>query len=290
MDKTVPAADNGRAISSSPYPGLHRVGDRQGFVAYVRDIWKRREFVVELAGSDLRAQSANTALGSTWHLLNPLILAGVYLTIFGLILGISRGQENYVGFLVIGVFTFHYTAKSVRAGARALTGSAGLLRSINFPRGILPLSKVAAETVMMGPALLTMSVIVTLTGESPSAHWLLVIPIALVQGLFNLGLAMALARVSDYFRDVQQILPYALRIWLYASGVFYAVERFIDDAALLVAFELNPMYAFIELVRGALLEGETDPRLWAVAGAWTLLSLAGGLVFFRAREHEYGHA
>lgn len=282
----------GQSTTDSAWPSaddLHRVGDRQKLLPYLRDVWQRRDFVIELARSDLRTQNTNTALGNAWHLLNPLILAGVYLTIFGLILGISRGQDNYVGFLVIGVFIFHYSGKSLRAGARSLTANSDLLRSISFPRGVLPLSKVAAETLMFGPALLTMLAIVTITGEKPTGWWLLLLPVWVVQALFNLGLAMALARLSDHFRDVQQVLPYALRIWLYTSGVFYAVGDFVEDTSLLLLFELNPMYAFIELVRGALMKGGTDPRLWAVAGGWAALSLVGGFVFFRRREHEYGH-
>src|SRR6266576_27843 len=45
---------------------------------YIRELWRRREFALELSRTRLRAQHFDTVFGQLWMVLNPLLLAGVY--------------------------------------------------------------------------------------------------------------------------------------------------------------------------------------------------------------------
>jgi ABC-type polysaccharide/polyol phosphate export permease len=134
--------------------------------------------------------------------------------------------------------------------------------------------------------------VVLLTGESFAATWLLIVPILLLQCMFNLGLAMVIARLAFHFRDIQQFLPYLLRMWLYLSGIFYTLEfveqRLSDTRWLVTLFELNPIYAYAALVRAALLSDYAVGGFEiAVAAVWAIGLVVGGFFFFRAREIEY---
>ena len=44
----------------------------------MHELWRRREFAVELARTKLREQNFDTAFGQLWLVLNPLLLALVY--------------------------------------------------------------------------------------------------------------------------------------------------------------------------------------------------------------------
>jgi teichoic acid transport system permease protein len=269
---------------------LTELGQRPGTLAYGRALWERREFVLALPQGELKAQNMDTVLGGLWHLLNPLLLAGVYYLVFGLILRIGdRGTDNFVAFLTVGLFVFFYTRKSIQAGARTIISNRGLISSIKFPRAVLPIAAVVGETMALGPAIMTMAVIVLLTGESLHLTWLLILPAFALQLLFNLGLVFGVARLTDHFRDVAQLMPYLLSIWLYLSGVFYSADAFLSGRMLFL-FQLNPMYAFIEIVRDALMHGEVEPTLWLIATGWTAVVLPAGFFFFRQREEQYGRA
>src|SRR5688572_2784464 len=118
---------------------LVKLGTTPGVVEYLKALWVRREFAIAIPTAELQAQHRNTVLGGLWHLLNPLLQMGVYYLVFGVILDVNRGVDNFLGFIAIGVFTFHFTTKSVTAGAKAITSNEGLIRAIMFPRAILPL-------------------------------------------------------------------------------------------------------------------------------------------------------
>ena len=64
-----------------------------------------------------------------------------------------------------------------------------------------------------------LAVIVLLTGEPITWHWLGVIPVVLLQTIFNVGLCMMVARWTAASRDVAQLVPFVMHTWRYLSGV-----------------------------------------------------------------------
>lgn len=277
---------------ASSAPPLVRVGSKPSVLEYLRSLWVRREFALAIPSAELHAQHRNTILGGLWHLLNPVLQVAVYYLVFGKILEVDRNVDNFIGFLTIGVFVFHFTSKSMTAGAKSITSNEGLIRAISFPRAILPLAAVLSEFAAFGYALVTMLVVVLLTAEPIALSWLVVIPVIALQTMFNIGAAFVMARLSDHFRDVQQVLPFVVRLWFYGSGVIWPATMLTENYPslrwLLVA---NPAFAYIELFRAALLDQAWgDPVLWLSGAAWAVASLVIGFVFFRGREIEYGHA
>jgi teichoic acid transport system permease protein len=270
--------------------GLHNVSERQYVDDYLHDVWERREFAVAVPLGQLRAQHMNTLLGNVWHVLNPLLIMGVYYLLFGVILGTSRGVPNFLAFLAIGVFTFHYTQRTVTAGASSVFGNAGLIRAIYFPRVILPLQTVIGQSVAFLPAIATMLIVTILNGVTPRPWWLLLIPLYAVQALFNLGATFVVARIGDTYRDITNVLPHFFRVLIYLSGAMYSVENFITSPFMLRLFEINPMFSFISLARGAVLGTPTTIGMYLSVAAWTLVLLFGGFHYFRAAEHAYGRA
>lgn len=267
---------------------LVRLGVKPSLTSYLREVWAKRDFATTGSLGDLRAQHMNTLFGGIWHLFNPLMLAGVYYVVFGLIFqaGDIEGT-NYAAFLVIGIFVFTYTQKSMSAGSRTVIANLPLIQSLQFPRVVLPLGAVMTESVAQLPAIVMMLLLVLATGEPIAVSWLLLLPAFALQGLFNFGLALATARMTFHFRDTQQLLPYVTRLWLYLSGVFYSAAR-IPEGWPRTLFELNPVHAFIQITREILLFQEPQGRTWVVAFCWAIFALIGGFFFFRAKEVDYG--
>jgi teichoic acid transport system permease protein len=271
-------------------PPLVRLGTKPRLGDYLRSLWARREFAMAVPAAELHAQHRNTVLGGLWHVLDPLISVGVWYVMFGVILDVNRGVDNLTGFLAIGIFVWHFTTRAVRQGARAITTNEGLLRSISFPRAIMPLSVVVAEFIALAYSFVAMFAIVLVTGEEPSWTWFLLFPIVLLQLVFNAGAALFMARVADRFRDVLQVLPYTLRIWGMVSGTFYPVVRRLADKPVLFAImKFNPAFLYMEMSRRAILDNHApSAQQWITIVVWAVVALVGGFLFFLGKEHEYG--
>jgi teichoic acid transport system permease protein len=273
-------------------PQLVRIEPPRNGVEYLRRLWSYRDFVLHSPLAKVRSQNERTYLGLVWNLLNPVFMAATYYVIIGVILGARASVPNYLGYLLIGIFVFTFTARSLQGGARAMTSSVALMSQIAFPRAALPVSAVLVELITHASSLAVLVVVVVATAEPVSWMWLGLLPLTALQATFNLGLALLVARLAFQIRDLQNVLPFLLRIWLYASGIFYTLDLVADGLGrgpLLLLFEVNPGYVFPHIARGLLLESQVADALdWTIAGAWSLGLLLAGFTYFRRHELAYG--
>ena len=256
--------------------------------AYLREVWRRREFAIVVPAQDLRAQNMDTALGQLWHLLNPALLVGVYFLIFGVVLETSRGVDNFLGFLIVGVVLFHLVQRVVQDAAVCIGRNLGLIRSIQFPRILLPLATVNGQTFAFLPALAVALLALLATGERPSLRWLLIVAVLAAVYVFNLGAALAVARVGASVTDLQRLLPHLLRLLFYASGVIFSVDVFVTSESWRAAFAVNPIYDLITCARWCLLGTSVDQSVVIGLAAWCVVLPVAGFIAFRRAERRFG--
>ncbi|MEV7606247.1 ABC transporter permease [Paenarthrobacter sp. NPDC089322] len=270
---------------------LTRVGARPGFLDYLVQLWDFRQFIFYDARARVQSGTRRDRLGSTWLLLNPVFNGLTYYLIFGILLQTSRGIENYVGYLVVGIFLFQFSSGSINEGARSIRNGKSVVQAFNFPRAALPLGANIREILSAVPLVLGMLLIIVVLppAETISWLWLLIVPAVILQSLFNLGIGMILARTISKVNDVAHLLPFALRAWMYGSAVFYSYERFVSDQTLLGILKLNPLFNVIDIVRSCVLYNTIPSwESWASLAVVSLAALMVGFVFFWKGEETYG--
>ncbi|MEU6992352.1 ABC transporter permease [Streptomyces sp. NPDC046465] len=276
--------------------GLTVSGARPTLPAYVRQLWQRRHFITAFATAKLTAQYSQAKLGQVWQVMTPLLNAAVYYFIFGVLMNTKRDVEDYVPFLVTGVFVFTFTQQSVMAGTRAISGSLGLVRALHFPRASLPISYCLQQLQQLLFSMCALLVILLCFGVPPTASWLLVIPVLALQFTFNTGVALVMARLGSSTPDIAQLMPFVLRTWMYVSGVMWNIDAVLKDQnlphAVKVLLECNPAAVYIDLMRFALIDSfqrdQLPHHVWAWALGWALLAGIGGFIYFWKAEETYG--
>jgi len=259
---------------------------------YTRRLWDRRWFIAAYATASNGVGYEGSFLGQAWQLLTPLLNIVVYFLIFGLLLHTSRGIPNYIAYLSVGVFVWSFTSGSLISGAKAITSNLGLVRALQFPRAVLPLSTTLVALLQLIYSMVVLVPILLLTGEPLTPRWLLLVPAVVLQSLFCLGVALTVARFGARVPDTGQVLPFVARVWMYLSGVMYSVTLFAQSHPGWVSTVLlnNPGYVYIALARNALLVGNpATVRLWLIAIAWALGTVALGYLHFWRGEEEYGN-
>ena len=269
----------------SPLVDLVDLTERSSVLTYFREAWRRREFAIVVPAQDLRAQNMDTTLGQLWHLMNPALLVGVYFLIFGVIVPTSRGVENFLGFLIIGVVLFHLTQRVVQNAAVSITSNLGLIRSIQFPRILLPASTVNGQTAAFLPALVLVVLSVIATGERPTLRWLMLIPVLAAHFMFNFGASLVAARVGAAMQDLRELLPHMFRLLFYGSGIIFNVDVFVQSSIWRTVFALNPMYGIITCARWCLLDMPIAANVvWSLTGWCVALPVLGFIVFYRSEQ------
>lgn len=274
--------------------GLTVAGNPPSLGKYTRQLWSYRHFITAYADAKLVSAFATARLGRLWQLLTPLTNAAVYYLIFGVVLNTKHDIPNFIAYLCVGLFVFNFTQSVVQNGTSAISANLGLIRALHFPRASLPIAVTLTQLQNLLSSMVVLIAIVLVTGEPITLQWLLVPPALLVHSIFNIGAGLAMARLGAEMTDLRQLMPFVMRILMYASGVLYSVDNFAKNlpgwAADVVGF--NPLLIYIELVRHALLKGtiltSDAPRLWILGTAWALVVGVGGYIYFWRGEQEYG--
>ncbi|MBL1085963.1 ABC transporter permease [Streptomyces actinomycinicus] len=292
-----PSPDAGLAAAelAAKY-GLSVSGARPSLGEYVRQLWGRRHFILAFSQAKLTAQYSQAKLGQLWQVATPLLNAAVYFLIFGLILHASRGmsQDVYIPFLVTGVFVFTFTQSSIMSGVRAISGNLGLVRALHFPRASLPVSFSLQQLQQLLFSMIVMFVVAIGFGSYPGASWLLIVPVLVLQFLFNTGLALIVARMGAKTPDLAQLMPFILRTWMYTSGVMFSINKMLEGRPewIVRVLQVNPAAVYMDLMRFALIDGygasNLPPHVWAIALFWAVVVFAGGFVYFWKAEERYG--
>src|SRR6266705_4353950 len=110
------------------------------------DLLRYRELFANLFRRDFQAKYKGSLLGVLWSLLNPLVLLGVYLVVFGLIFP-NKSIDHYPIYLLAGLACWIFFSVSLQSAARSMIDSAELIKKVRFPRQLVALSMVATQAV-----------------------------------------------------------------------------------------------------------------------------------------------
>lgn len=269
---------------------LRQLKSRAPFFQYLAQLWRQRHFIYAQARSTAFSTGRDRYLGGLWELLDPIFQVSVYAVIFGLVLNISRGMDNFIGFLVIGVIYFGFLSTGLGAGSGLIKNSRGLISSFNFPRAALVFSTTLKNLFnsIMSAVLAVIVAILFQLGEP--IHWtaVLVIPLFLLIQVFGFGVTCFVARATAFVPDLQSLVNLVRRGLFFVSGVFFTISRFDTNPTLQVIVEANPLYQFLMAVRSCVLEGVIPPlSIWIYLSVWSFGLAITGILFFWQAEERY---
>jgi lipopolysaccharide transport system permease protein len=255
------------------------------------ELWHHRELIYFLTKRELQVRYKQSVFGISWALFQPLIFAGVFALIFGVVLK-QQAPEGlpYVVFVVAGVVPWLFTSQAILSGAGSLVQDADLISKVYFPRLALPISKGLSLLIDLAIALVVV-VIVTLAYGVEIASTAYLVPAFLLLGVItSFAIATWLSAVNVKYRDVQVVVPLLVQILFFASPVLYPGIYVGNEAgeAWSYIYSINPMASVLDGMRWALVDQPypgTANILISLASA--ALILIAALVYFKRTEQYF---
>jgi teichoic acid transport system permease protein len=252
---------------------------------YVREAWRRRSFAVELSRTKLRAQHFNTAFGQLWLVLNPLLLAGVYFVLVDILRG-GSSKPGFFAHLMAGIFAYYFVSGAVREATRSVVSGGRLILNTAFPRVLLPFASVISAFKKFIPTIVIYIPVHLASGLPVRFELLWVVPLVFLLVVLASGLAMIVAALQVYFRDLKGFMPYILRVWLYVSPVLYFASEMPKGYRFLL--DVNPLGQLLAAWSDVINQGRAPSvHELAVASAWAFGLLLVGFFYFVSREREF---
>jgi len=276
---------------------VHVPSRRRGWaelaVEGIGEILGRWRLIRYMVVANLKRTHTDTALGQLWWVLDPLFLMAIYVVLVQLIF--NAGTPDYPLFIFAAILPWKWFSISLSTSAGSVTAREGLIRQIQFPKIVLPVAAVGSATLSFGISLIALALMYVFFLDRLSP-WLLALPlIAVVQFVFSLAVAIGLAGINTFYRDVQNLLGHVVRLWFYASPGLWSFRNHLEDAPELRAIlSLNPMAPILESYRNVIY-GATDgsgglpPDVvgLAVVLAASLLFLTIAIVLFKRMEPAF---
>ncbi len=247
--------------------------------------WRHaRDLVSVLIERDLKVLYKRSLLGIGWGLVTPLLQLFIFTVVFRR--GLSIGIENYATFVFVGVLVFGWFQTSLAQSGGLITGSRALVTQPRFPLALLPHVTVGVRLFHFSIAVPILLGLLWWQGMRPTAAWLSLPLLVIVQYVLIVALAYPIASINVMFRDTQHIVAVLLQLSIFVTPVFYSLDRFPAD--LRPWFHLNPMAGIVESWRRVLMAGEwPDFRMLAAVAVVALLLLAAGRRIFEAQRERF---
>lgn len=269
---------------------LQSLQTRPSFAEYCRQLWDRRVFIWTDARFKALRTTKDYRLWRTWLVLQPLLDVAFYAFLFGLILKTSRGIDNFVGFLILGVIFMRMIVGQMTQGIMLIRNSRGMIQTFSFPKASLAISQTLRsmlDNILPG----VMAVLMALAAQNFSPlNWsiVLVIPLFVLLHIFGCGLMLVTARLTAVIPDTRALINFFAQAWFFLSGVMFSIDRFVDHPMLHDAMTANPAYQFLTAIRGSVLY-ETPPSLatWGTLIMWSIGTFLVGMIYFWQAEARY---
>ena len=238
----------------------------------VPELWHYRELLFRLAWRDVSVRYKQTSIGVVWAILQPFVTMIVFTLVFGMFADFPSNGVPYPIFTYSALLPWTYFAGSVALSSASVVSNRTMVTKVYFPRVLLPLAGVTVPIVDFAFASVVLFGMMVWFGVWPSAAIVLA-PAFLFMALATaLGVGLFLSAVAVRYRDVPYAIPFIIQIWLYVSGVVYAITALPERWQWALA--LNPMTAVISGFQWGVI-GTAPPDLGK-----TLVSIAATVVFF----------
>ncbi|HEX5436696.1 MAG TPA: ABC transporter permease [Gemmatimonadaceae bacterium] len=253
----------------------------------LRELWAYRELFFFLVWRDIKVRYAQTVLGAVWAILQPVLQMLILTVIFGTFMKVPSDGIPYPIFTLSALVPWTFFSNALTTSSSSLVSNPELISKIYFPRLVIPFAPVMAALLDFVIAFVVLLVMMPFFGVTPHAEAIVIVPLLLVLIVMTAaGVGCWLSALNIQYRDVKQITPLLMKIWMYGSPIIYSLtivpERFRSF------YSLNPMAGVITGFRSVLVGDGVIP--WGPVGIAAVVAsvlLVTGALYFRRTERIF---
>lgn len=260
----------------------------------LREVWDYRDLCSLFVRRNITTQYKQTVLGPLWYVIQPMITVVMYMVVFGGIAKIPTDGLPQPLFYLGGICMWQYFNDCLTKTSSTFTANASIFGKVYFPRLIMPISTVLSNllrfVIQFGLFLAVYAIyqIWIIPGEIHTNWYALLIPllVLMLAGL-ALGFGILFSSMTTKYRDMQLLLDFFVRLWMYATPVIYPMSVITNDKLRLV-MSLNPLTGIVEAFKyGMLGEGQFSWGMLGYSFIFMIVLLTIGIVIFNRVQRTF---
>lgn len=284
LNKTETNNYTGKSISSSEAVTI--IEPAAGWqVVNFKELREYRDLFFFLVWREIKVLYAQTILGFSWAILQPLVQIVIFTIIFGKVAKVSTDGTPYILFSTIAIIPWTYMSQAMMQSSQSLLQGQSMLGKIYFPRLLFPITPVLAKLVDFSISLVILLVVMLYYHVFPTWNLLILPLFFLMMVLIPLGIGMWLSALAIRFRDIKHAMPFVVRMLIYSAPIVYSASSIPEKYRIIYSF--NPIVGVIEGFRACLL-GTSLPWQYIWPGMLTaILLVITGALYFKRMERVF---
>jgi len=250
-----------------------------------KELKRYRDLFYFLVWRDIKVLYAQTILGFSWALLQPLIQIVIFTIIFGKVAKVSSEGVPYVLFSTVAVIPWTYMSQAMTQSSMCLVQHQRILGKIYFPRIIFPITPVLARLVDFFISIVIIIAIMLYYDLAPTWNLLWFPFFVILMIAIPTSVGMLLSAMAIRYRDVRHAMTFVMRLLIYSAPILYSASAIPEHYRII--YSLNPIVGVIEGFRACLL-GTAIPWMYIWPGICTLIILlVCSLKYFKSMERIF---
>jgi lipopolysaccharide transport system permease protein len=264
---------------------------RKWFDIDFKGIWQYRDLVFLFVRRDFIAKYKQTILGPLWFIINPLLSTILFSIVFNGIAKIPTDGTPPMLFYMAGITAWNYFAVCLNGTSNTFVSNAGIFGKVYFPRLVTPISIVISTLIQFAiqfALLIAMMFIFYFQGYVIHLNWYaLWIPyLVVIMALFGLGFGIIISALTTKYRDLINLMSFAVQLWMYASAVVYPLSVVPEKYRMFIM--LNPVTSIVETFRYGLIgAGNFNLNMIIYSSVFTIVTLFFGILIFNKVEQGF---
>jgi lipopolysaccharide transport system permease protein len=248
----------------------------------VAKLYQFRWLVYELVLRNVRLRYRGSLLGFLWTFLNPVLFVGIYTLVFSVFL--KAGIHNFALFVLAGMVPYTCFSASVLQGTTSILDGRAYVGKTLFPTIVLTVVPVLTNAVNLALSLPLVVIVAILCHVHVGVNLLFLPVIFILQLLLTQALTTLFATINVFFRDLQELMAYAMSALFFLTPIIYDASRVPERFQPLLT--LNPLTPIVEGYQAVLYSGTLPSlsKLGYVAGFTIVALLIANALFLRYRE------
>ena len=254
-------------------------------IANFSELKQYRDLFFFMVWREIKVLYAQTIMGFSWAILQPLVQIVIFTIVFGKVAKVSTDGYPYMLFSTIAIIPWTYISQAMSQSSMSLVSGQSMLGKIYFPRLIFPVTPVLARLVDFTISLVVVLVVAIYYKVMPTWN-LLFFPLFFGMMIcIPLSVGLWLSAMAIRFRDVKHAMPFVIRMLIYSAPIVYSASSIPGKYRFL--YSLNPIVGVIEGFRACLL-GTPIPWNYIFPGMITCtIMLLGGALYFKRMERIF---
>jgi len=250
-----------------------------------KELKEYRDLFYFMVWREIKVLYAQTILGFSWAILQPLIQIVIFTVVFGKVAKLSTEGIPYFLFSSAAIIPWTYMSQSLTQSSQSLIAGRNMLGKIYFPRIIFPITPILARAIDFFISILILLCVMVYYRVLPTWN-LFLFPLFLIYMMsIPAGIGMWLSALAIRFRDVKFAMPFAVRMLIYTAPIVYSASAIPDKYRII--YSLNPIVGVIEGYRACFL-GTPVPWMYILPGMITaVIILLSGALYFRKMERVF---